>query len=186
MVLAWLQKCTADYLKLSEVSTLHTFSSRKWTGRCRCSELWATQTPPCTVHVFSVSDIHLVTGDQSLWSGKLIYIGAMLCGVRWLVNKTPIAIWIDWVFWSFFVPPPDTRRCRRVYTARLLSHIPQVFTIVRSRAAHSHSTCLYFNQAEVFPLIAGLFLLRTPSLLLVTMDRCVSVRLVQFCNPDCW
>ena len=43
MVLAWLQKCTADYLKLSEVSTIRTFSSRKWTGRCLCSELCAVK-----------------------------------------------------------------------------------------------------------------------------------------------
>ena len=39
-----LQKCTPDYLKLSEVSTLRTFSSRKWTGRFRCSELWRGNT----------------------------------------------------------------------------------------------------------------------------------------------
>ena len=32
MELAWLQKCTPDYLKLSEVSTIRTFSSRKWQG----------------------------------------------------------------------------------------------------------------------------------------------------------
>ena len=32
LVLAWLQKCTPDYLKLSEVSTIRTFSNRKWTG----------------------------------------------------------------------------------------------------------------------------------------------------------
>ena len=32
MALAWLQKCTPDYLKLSEVSTICTFSNRKWTG----------------------------------------------------------------------------------------------------------------------------------------------------------
>ena len=31
-VLAWLQKCTPDYLKLSEVSTLCTFYLQKWTG----------------------------------------------------------------------------------------------------------------------------------------------------------
>ena len=40
MVLAWLQKCTQDYLKLSEVSTIRTFSDRKWTGFVLNSGLW--------------------------------------------------------------------------------------------------------------------------------------------------
>ena len=31
-MLAWLQKCTPDYLRLSDVSTISTFSNWKWTG----------------------------------------------------------------------------------------------------------------------------------------------------------
>ena len=42
MVLAWLQKCTPDYLKLSEVSTIPTFSNRKWIGFVLDFWLWPT------------------------------------------------------------------------------------------------------------------------------------------------
>ena len=55
MELAWLQKCTPDYLKLSEVSTLCTFSDRKWTGfvqNCRLCFISFLD-----FHVFFVSDL---------------------------------------------------------------------------------------------------------------------------------
>ena len=41
--LAWLKKCTPDYLKLSEVSTIRTFSSRKWTGLVLVFQLWSVK-----------------------------------------------------------------------------------------------------------------------------------------------
>ena len=46
MELAWLQKCTPDYLKLSEVSTIRTFSSRKWQGFAFSSALWGVEMLP--------------------------------------------------------------------------------------------------------------------------------------------
>ena len=62
--LAWLKKCTPDYLKLSEVSTIRTFSSRKWTGLVLVFQLWAGY---CLLEVSTIR-----TFSNRKWTGFVL------------------------------------------------------------------------------------------------------------------
>ena len=64
LVVAWLQKCTPDYLKLSEVSTVPTFSNRKWTSFLLDSQLCTVSPDLAGCRRLSCARAPLLRGDR--------------------------------------------------------------------------------------------------------------------------